>query len=269
MRFLAAPGPLARRAISSALGALVLAAPGGFHAVRAEELPRKCQVVLVVDSSEEFALVERLQYELTYVPGIVDMLGSGTDVRCVSCVAGATASFDDGDAGSVLASMEHPDGVVITPLAACALRAAQGVGLIHFSVNIIEALGSTGEALDPPPDVFIEDLACGGAPLGDCSVPAISTTTSLPVTTTTTTNPSITTTTTTTTEPPAELCGDADGNGSISASDALLALRGAVGTSACPLARCDTDASGVVNTSDSLRILRKSVGIDESLTCSA
>ena len=72
-------------------------------------------------------------------------------------------------------------------------------------------------------------------------------------------------TTTTVLAPP--LCGDSDGNGTITAADALLALRSAVSAASCPVERCDTDANGSVTAGDALRILRAAVGISESLTC--
>ncbi|HYC00285.1 MAG TPA: hypothetical protein VEC57_14205 [Candidatus Limnocylindrales bacterium] len=87
------------------------------------------------------------------------------------------------------------------------------------------------------------------------------------LTTTTTAGPTTTNTTVTTTtgEP---LCGDADNSGEVQASDALAALREAVGlTSPCTLARCDTDSSGVIQASDALRILKAAVGADVTLDC--
>lgn len=74
---------------------------------------------------------------------------------------------------------------------------------------------------------------------------------------------------TTTTTLPALLCGDANGNGVIQASDALLTLRTVVGTASCLLALCDVNADGVVRASDALAILRKAVGQDIELVCSA
>jgi cysteine-rich repeat protein len=67
---------------------------------------------------------------------------------------------------------------------------------------------------------------------------------------------------------PGELCGDADGSGAITATDALRALRKAVGQSVtCPLTRCDTDHNGLVQSGDALRILKKAVSQPVSLSC--
>lgn len=82
----------------------------------------------------------------------------------------------------------------------------------------------------------------------------------------TTTLPTSTTVTTSTTLP-TELCGDANGNGDLNATDALVALRAAVGSFECLLCRCDTDSSGNINAADALRILRKAVGQPIPLSC--
>lgn len=76
-----------------------------------------------------------------------------------------------------------------------------------------------------------------------------------------------TTTTTTTTIPFVPDCGDANGNGSITATDALFALRASVGTYDCEVSVCDANDSGEVTASDSLLILRKATGQDVVLTC--
>ncbi|HEY2772841.1 MAG TPA: hypothetical protein VGK20_02185 [Candidatus Binatia bacterium] len=56
------------------------------------------------------------------------------------------------------------------------------------------------------------------------------------------------------------LCGDASGDGKLAAGDALLALRTAVGTEACPRCVCDVNAIGGITSGDALQILRASVG---------
>ncbi|HXC52928.1 MAG TPA: hypothetical protein VN634_18725 [Candidatus Limnocylindrales bacterium] len=63
------------------------------------------------------------------------------------------------------------------------------------------------------------------------------------------------------------VCGDANGDGSVSTSDALMVLRGAVGNGACPLAVCNVNNFGGVTTADALLVLRRSVGQPVSLTC--
>lgn len=53
------------------------------------------------------------------------------------------------------------------------------------------------------------------------------------------------------------------------ASDALFALRAAVGSVSCPLCECDVDAGGSITATDALTILQGSVGLGVSLDCFA
>jgi hypothetical protein len=77
-----------------------------------------------------------------------------------------------------------------------------------------------------------------------------------------------TTTLATTTTLDLAVCGDANGDGSVTSSDALAALKAAVGlASPCTLGICDVDSSGFVLASDALRILRKGVGQMVTLNC--
>jgi len=68
---------------------------------------------------------------------------------------------------------------------------------------------------------------------------------------------------------PAATCGDPGGDGQISASDALVALRSSLGSSACELCVCDVNQSGGITASDALQILRVAVGLAEAPTCAA
>lgn len=62
-------------------------------------------------------------------------------------------------------------------------------------------------------------------------------------------------------------CGDANDDGTVTAVDALSALRTAVGTASCPACRCDVDGSANVSTSDALSLLRLAVGQDVEIQC--
>jgi hypothetical protein len=75
--------------------------------------------------------------------------------------------------------------------------------------------------------------------------------------------------TTTTTLPVGPACGDANGDGNVTASDALVALLTAVGLENCPITVCDVDANGTVAAADALRILARAVGQDVDLGCPA
>lgn len=58
-------------------------------------------------------------------------------------------------------------------------------------------------------------------------------------------------------------CADPDDSGSLTATDALFVLRGAVGLLSCGCL-CDVDASGSATASDALRVLRLAVGIPDA-----
>jgi len=67
--------------------------------------------------------------------------------------------------------------------------------------------------------------------------------------------------------PSSPLCGDANGDDAITATDALQTLRGAVGSSACPAEVCDVASPGGVTSSDALPVLRYSIGQPVYLSC--
>ncbi len=62
-------------------------------------------------------------------------------------------------------------------------------------------------------------------------------------------------------------CGDFDGDGSVTASDALGTLGVAVGAGSCVFARCDVDKDGSIAASDALEVLRSAVGQPVALDC--
>ena len=64
-----------------------------------------------------------------------------------------------------------------------------------------------------------------------------------------------------------ESCGDANDNGGISASDALLALKASVGSGLCLHCVCDADSNGNLVASDAFAILRNAVGTNPNLNC--
>jgi hypothetical protein len=101
---------------------------------------------------------------------------------------------------------------------------------------------------------------------------ATTTTTTGGGTTTTTVDGNTTTTTTgggttTTTLESGGECADPVPPASITASDALFALRAGVGLETCALCSCDADGSGSVAATDALTILRAAVGQPVTLNC--
>lgn len=60
----------------------------------------------------------------------------------------------------------------------------------------------------------------------------------------------------------AQVCGDADGNGSVSVVDGVQTLREAAGLeSLCTAAACDVDGNGSVSVTDGVNVLRKAAGL--------
>jgi hypothetical protein len=62
-------------------------------------------------------------------------------------------------------------------------------------------------------------------------------------------------------------CGDADQSGTIVATDALIALRTAVGTASCFETACDTSGDGRTTATDALAILNAAVAPGTILRC--
>jgi CxxC motif-containing protein (DUF1111 family) len=66
----------------------------------------------------------------------------------------------------------------------------------------------------------------------------------------------------------AELCGDADGSGSVSVTDGVRALRAAAGLpDACAPAVCDVDGNGSITVTDGVNVLRAAAGLEPTLAC--
>lgn len=103
------------------------------------------------------------------------------------------------------------------------------------------------EQVTPKPVIVVTSIECPGV---------LPTPTTLPPDTTTTT-----------------LAGNAgcgvpvSGGDKPTASDALRALKAAVGTASCPLCVCDVNSNGSVAAADALAILRAAVGVATPLVC--
>ena len=68
---------------------------------------------------------------------------------------------------------------------------------------------------------------------------------------------------------PSATCGDVNTDGNISATDALLALKAAVGSRSCPLSACDANGSMSLSAGDALLILKVAVGTPTAMDCPA
>ena len=66
----------------------------------------------------------------------------------------------------------------------------------------------------------------------------------------------------------ADVCGDADGNGSVTVSDGVQTLRAAADlANTCTPSRCDLDGNGNVTVSDGVNVLRAAAGLSVNLAC--
>ena len=64
----------------------------------------------------------------------------------------------------------------------------------------------------------------------------------------------------------AELCGDADGGGSVTVTDGVSVLRAAANLpSTCSMVACNVDRSGTITVTDGVNVLRGAAGL--SMTC--
>jgi hypothetical protein len=109
---------------------------------------------------------------------------------------------------------------------------------------------------------------CGAVvPSSTTTTTTLSTTTSSTTSSTTYTTTSTSTTTTHTLPPP--ICGDANEDDNLNATDALLILRVSVALDECLDCICDINGSGAVTASDALIALRASVGLPEQFQCPA
>ncbi|MBI3767274.1 MAG: hypothetical protein HY271_02145 [Deltaproteobacteria bacterium] len=66
----------------------------------------------------------------------------------------------------------------------------------------------------------------------------------------------------------AQVCGDADGSGTVTVTDGVQALRAAAGlSSVCTLSVCDVDGGGTITVTDGVNILRKAAGLPSIDAC--
>ncbi|HEY2774773.1 MAG TPA: hypothetical protein VGK20_12070 [Candidatus Binatia bacterium] len=202
--------------------------------------------------------VNNLDFVVNYANSDSIIEGTTTRPLCVNALNGrAFAAFHDDEAGHLsVATIRLTHFSAPVDLAACEIlydSSAPDPGL--FSVQVSNA-GRDGDDnnVDPTPTVVVTRVDCPG------TLPT-------PTTTTTTEEP---TTTTTTLPSSGGRCGFPNSGGTTpTASDALFALKAAVGASNCNLCVCDVNSSGAVGASDALAILRTAVGIDTALDCPA
>ena len=70
-------------------------------------------------------------------------------------------------------------------------------------------------------------------------------------------------------EGPPAVCGDADSNGAVASTDALLTLYAAVGSASCAVCVCDVNDSDAITATDAQAVLAAAVGLPVDLVCSS
>ena len=80
--------------------------------------------------------------------------------------------------------------------------------------------------------------------------------------------PNVPTPTATATPTAPSVCGDADGNGSVTVTDGVVVLRAAAGLpTSCTASRCDLDGNGTVSVTDGVKVLRRAAGLRTTANC--
>jgi hypothetical protein len=215
--------------------------------VRAETDTYRCPLTLVVEDARfpPIGIIE-IDFDVSYVVDAVGFEGHGSAVDCTVLANGATAAFEDDDAGLLGVEIDSATGIssLISPLARCTTLSAEIPVAGDFAVTIKKEKKVGGTDVVPlvPVQMLLPELE-------DC-VLATTTTTSI-----------------TTTTLPSASCADPTGDSATTATDALLTLNAAVGLAPCELCACDVDGSTAVTASDALFVLSYAVGQPVELDC--
>jgi cysteine-rich repeat protein len=254
---------------------------------------RVCEVSMQLDSA---VTLGALQLELDWSRTSGNVATTGGTVVCAGDVANALSMFGHAPQSERLTSstLSLIGFTGPTEVAHCTFEDAAGLtDAKDFALHVSDSTDPDGDTIA---NVHVSIA------YGPCDDDTTTTTTSSTTTTTTTsTTTSTTTTSTSTTSTTLDdcgngivegneecddsnhedgdgcdsdctglLCGDANGNDSVQASDALLVLRAATGQQVtCPVEFCDTDGDSMLRASDSLRVLKRAVGQSVPMTCPA
>ena len=211
------------------------------------------------------------------IDDVLSTFGPGTGFDGTACDSVAVHAFA-GDGVVTVADFARTGVVALATIdtgGAITDATLANSGPLAFDVDVTAALAAAlddGEAFlgfvfetdDAQTGTSIDDLGPGSAGppgVGGASLPFLTITPAAPPTTTTSSS------TTSTSMEPTSACGDASGDGTVTAGDALFILRAAVGGSFCPLAVCDADGNGKLSAGDALRVLKVAVGAAIDLVC--
>jgi len=224
-----------------------------------EPPPLVCELTLQVTST---AKITSLDWRLGYQSAPGEFAGSGGKVSCTNLRPGSLASFNDVEnqrtvRGGII-SLNGFD----TPadIARCRfLPTSDAPVAADFTMSVIQATDADGVLMEPLPKMKIDQIQCGTGICGDgllqigedCDDGNLQSRDGCSASCTKDT-----------------ICGDANLNGSLSASDALQILKNAVGADvSCPPYVCDTNASGKILASDALTVLKRAVGTPIDMVC--
>lgn len=235
------------------VAALAIAVLGLAAGPAAAVPPQSCVFTISMVNGTD---VNNLDFKVNYSGADGFIGGTMTNPECARALGGQSfASFHNDQAGTLtvgIIRLSYFSGPV--DLAACrfywdSLEPIPG----DFNVTVTNA-GRDGDDNNvvPVPSIQVTNVECPGE---------------LPNPTTTTTLPD---TTTTTLPGGSGGCGFPKSDGDKpTASDALYALKAAVGAADCDLCVCDVNSSGSIAASDALAILKAAVGLEITLTCPA
>jgi hypothetical protein len=216
--------------VLAAIAALLTATP-----VAAQDVT--CQITFRVGTSVQLFSVSA---NPSYADAPGEFKGQSTLVEC-EVLTDASVSVGDADQARGLSigivglpmSISGPEDVL-----RCTWLPSSRLPVIgDFDVSEQTAFTPAFQEVDP--DFHISDIECDGT-IGS---------------------------TTTTTELPPAVCGDATGDGNVTATDALGTLRAAVGSGSCEACVCDVNKSGGITSTDALAVLRAGVGQPVTLSC--
>lgn len=234
-----------------ALSLVVLAAPAAAVLPAAAAQDPSCVFTVSMTSGSD---VNNIDFVVGYNAADGFVGGSATKPECSLAIGGRSfAAYHDDEAQKKLSvaliRLDHFSAPV--PLIGCRLHYDSLEPLpADFTVSVANAGRDGGDGnVVPLPVLVVSKVECPG------ELPEGTTTTTLPETTTTTLVAS-------------GDCGFPSSNGTKpTATDALFALKAAVGVTSCDVCICDINDSGSVGASDALGILRAAVGVATSLDC--
>jgi len=238
-----------RKAFALVAATLALLLEGGGGVAWAQADTYRCPLTFVVEDARfpPIGIIE-IDFDVAYVTAAVGFEGHESAVDCTVLANGATATFEDDDAGLLGVEIDSAAGIssLISPLARCTTLSAEIPVAGDFDVTVVQEKKVGGTDVVPlvPVQMLLPEVE-------DCVF----------VTTTTTT------TSTTTSTLPVASCADPTGDSATTATDALLTLNAAVGLVPCALCACDVDGSTAVTASDALFVLSYAVGQPVELDC--